>query len=221
MLGSCHCRAAGTHTHTAAHTRRPSAPLPARPRRLSSPRARQHSQTTCRPGGAGRTARGTRARCEGRGEGRYFPCKAPGSPARRASLLAHLARQAAGLAARRPRARGMQRQQRDPPGPGGPGHLHWHFLCNALQVSPSEPARTEAPDPGCQAEMEGPAESAACGQRGHPGRERRRRDAVTPTVLPLPLGRAGRVAVWAQAPRKCPLLFLTPPPPSRPRVPGG
>lgn len=62
------------------------------------------------------------------------PAEHPFSP----TLLA----KAAGLAARPPRARGMgemQQQQRDPPGPGGPEHLHLHFLCNVLQVSPSEP----------------------------------------------------------------------------------
>lgn len=129
LLGSCHCRAAGTHTP--AHTRSIHPSLPSQPglRPLSPPRARKCLQTTCRPrgGGGGNRARrwrrgwwGGRRRPEpgvrrGRG-GPVFPLKSSRlSPPAEHPLLAHLARPAAGSAAQPPRARGMQQQQPEPP----------------------------------------------------------------------------------------------------------
>lgn len=59
-------------------------------------------------------------------EGRYFPEKQPSPPS---EPDARSRRDATAAAVTPPL----------PPGPGGPGHPHLHFLCNAPQVSQSEP----------------------------------------------------------------------------------
>lgn len=200
---------AGQPAHTnQPHTRHPSPRSPG----FGVSRLPRHASACRQPAGRGQRAWRLGGPEPGvRGAGRTgispeklqaaLPAEHPFSP----TLLA----KPRGLAVRTPRLSGLQQQQRDPPGLGGPEHLHLHSLCNVLQVSPSEPGWTEAHDPGCRADRGTRAEAPACAQRGHPGRERRRRDAATQAVLLLPPGIAAWVAVWSQAPRKCPPPFLS------------
>lgn len=143
--GSCSGAATArqpAHTHQP-HTRHPSPRSPG----SGVSRLPRHASACRQPAGWGQRAwrrGGPEPGVRGAGRAHISPEKLRAALPAEHPFSPTLLAKPRGLAVRTPRSSGLQQQQRDPLGPGGPEHLHLHSLCNVLQVSPrsrAEPKR--------------------------------------------------------------------------------